>query len=136
MGVLRYMIKFNELKPKLGKAIELALEIKKLEKNCNEIVDLDIDNIEDLAYTKEERVLVSYLETLTDDEVHALISIMYLGRDGYLEFDGNSDEALSYYMELIDNDEKDIEISMMLDKSVLYDYLVKGRFILMDRNKI
>ena len=28
-------------------------------------------------------------------------------------------------MEFIDKDEKEIEISMMLEKSVLYDYLVK-----------
>ena len=130
------MIKFNELKPKLEKAIELAFEVRKDEKKHNQIVDLDIDNIEDLVYTKEEQVLVNYLESLSDDEVHALISIMYLGREGHLEFDGNSDEAVSYCMEFIDKDEKDIEISMMLEKFVLYDYLVKGRLLLMDRNKI
>jgi len=90
------MIKFNELKPKLEKTIELAFEIRKNEKKHNQIVDLDIDNIEDLTYTKEEQVLVNYLEALSDDEVHALISIMYLGREGHLEFDGNSDEAVSY----------------------------------------
>lgn len=130
------MIKFNELKPKLEKAIELALEIRRNEKKQNQIVDLNIDNIKDLAYTKEEQVLVKYLEELSDDEVHALISIMYLGRQGYLKFDGNSEEVISYCMKLIDKDEKDIEISMILEKSVLYDYLVKGRSILMDRNKI
>jgi hypothetical protein len=37
---------------------------------------------------------------------------------------------------LIDKDEKDIEISMMLEKFVLYDYLVKGRSILIDINEI
>ena len=130
------MIKFNELKPKLEKAIELALEIRRNEKKQNQIVDLNIDNIKDLAYTKEEQVLVKYLEDLSDDEVHALISIMYLGRQGYLKFDGNSEEVISYCMKLIDKDEKDIEISMMLEKSVLHDYLVKGRSILKDRNKI
>lgn len=130
------MIKFNDLKPKLEKAIELAFEIRRNDKKQNQIVDLNIDNIKDLAYTKEEQVLVKYLEELSDDEVHALISIMYLGRQGYLKFDGNSEEVISYCMKLIDKDEKDIEISMMLEKSVLYDYLVKGRSILKDRNKI
>ncbi|WP_312059879.1 hypothetical protein [Anaerotignum sp.] len=124
------MIKFKDLILKLDKIIGLALEIKKTELNSEEVLDLSDVKIEDLSATKEERVLINYLKTLSDEEVHAVMSIMYLGRDGYLEFTGNSDQALSYYMNLMDKEKKNIEIEIMLDKFVLYDYLIKGREIL------
>ncbi len=127
------MINFNDLKSKLDKVIELSLEIKKCETDYDEVIDLSDIKLEDLITTKEEQVLIDYLKTLTDEEVHALMSIMYLGRKGYMEYDGNYDEALSYYMNLIDKEEKDIEIDVMLDKFVLHDYLVKGKDILIDR---
>jgi hypothetical protein len=127
------MINFNDLKSKLDKVIELSLEIKKCETDYDEVIDLSDIKLEDLITTKEEQMLIDYLKTLTDEEVHALMSIMYLGRDGHLEYDGNYDEALSYYMNLIDKEEKDIEIDVMLDKFVLHDYLVKGKDILIDR---
>lgn len=128
------MIKFDELKQELDKVIELALEIKNNQmKDVEEdfVCDLDLD---DLSETKEEKCLINYLKTLTEDKVHALMSIMYFGRDGYWVSDGNADDILSYYIKSIDKEEKDIEISVMLGKIVLHDYLVKGRSILTDRN--
>lgn len=126
------MIKYDELKQELDKVIELALVIKKNLDFNEEESDSNI-KISDLGYTKDEKPLLDYLNTLSDEKVHALMTIMYIGRDGISELDNINDDILDYYMKTLNKDEKDIEISMMLEKFTLYDYLINGRTILNDR---
>lgn len=119
-------MKLIDIKEKLDKTIDLAFFCRD---ETDEEGNLSL-SIEDFLSSEEEIALESYLETLSDEEVHAIMSIMYLGMEGDLMDAQNSEELLELYMDAIKKSEKDIEITTMTDKIRLYDYLNNGRHLL------
>lgn len=101
------MINFKNIETKLDKVISMSLEIwLKRHMGLEEGHDLSDINNNDLSYSKEEKTIYSYLNNLKDEELHDILSTMYIHRDGYEGINGNTDDIIDKCMDLLNTDNK------------------------------
>lgn len=124
----------NELMSVFEKVLELAEKRKLAEPRKEGLINLGGVNLEDIVESDEMRNLREYLESLDYETVKTLQVIMYLGRDKDYNNNDTPGEILrkqrEYYDMLGWSDEKKVEVSQMVQKMPLDNYLRSGLSIL------
>jgi len=135
-----------DLKPKIKKVITLHKKVKDNSKRIREeIKNSSNENSEIIAFHNDEdymnsqKELLDYLESLTDDELILIETVMYIGRPGMevdetklnLNFNKEIKEIInSLGFDLEDRINRDAEISQITSKSPLDEYLKTGMTVL------
>lgn len=119
---------FDNVIEEIKKTIELAEERRNLKSEVTEFKVKKLDEFYSSPDFKARKKIVDYLETLSYEQIQMIQTIMYIGRDTYddevkispLELYNKTFESLTW------NEKKGIEISQMVEKAPLADYLRRG----------
>lgn len=120
----------QSIETEILKVIELAYNKSQAtaEKEDDSINIGSIKKMLSSPYFRARRELTNYLEQLTYEQIQAIQTITYIGRDIEEEYMHLPGEKLfkEYFNRLTWNDKKSIEINQIAEKAKLDRYLIEG----------
>ncbi len=120
---------FEEMRDVLNEVIDLAREKRGILDSSN---DFNLEGMEESPYSTARKRLTDYLESLSYDQVRIIQTVMYVGRDTSYEMTDINPKDLyeEKFNSLTWHENKSIEISQIVQKESLDEYLIKGIEIL------
>ncbi len=117
---------FKKIKIEIETAIKMYKNYEEcLKKNSNKDISNLSDFKDDCTDTQDE--VIQYFESLSQEDVTAILAIMYAGRD-YVKIPPEGDSYIPFEMHYkkYRNTDKNVAISQIMDKSDLIEYLSLG----------